>query len=1029
LNKTLVLRDNFGHNSAQKLIESDENIDILTYDSLDELPLTFGNEIYIGIFFLVNKTSHELIEYIKKLRLYSNEQTIFILGTSSNRDIIKKISDIDNCFLFEKSSFFDEQLMLLFNQLKKVSQLQKQCDQNTNKIKKFIANSSECIVTVNNKGSLFNINQVFCDTFNYSPAQLINTNIDNYIPGYSYEEYLLFTRDPEKNKKLITTFLDGEGKINPVEINIIKSPQSESEFFLYIKNKSEVINYKRTLDYQNKSFTDLFQLFNQFFHISNSNLNQQDLNNQIKKIVNCDSIIHCPVIESEKKNTFVVDHEKIDKDELDIVNALSEILEPTLKKPEIAILNFFNENESHKEIVHFARTVVLIPIVDSILQEIVILLYANLYEPDAFVQDIYKIIQGIKRYNKAKEEMDYIKSENSRFKEMVESAVDGIYRSTIEGQVLYANPAFLNILDCNSLKQLEKEKSALDFYTNKNERKEFVDNLKHGKILNNYVANLKTYTGKHITVLENAKLVSDKNGKPYIEGFIRDISQNKQLENNLKNTRFFANELIDKANIIITVTAHNGDYLVWNKKAEYVTGYSNDETLGKPDVLERLYPEEKYREYVLHKRGEHIAESSSSPIETKLITKAGKEKTIRWTSVEIKDENDNSVIANFGIDITEMRHLEKRFTETQRMDVFNSVTDKIAQQYSQIITSLAKSIDEVKEISPSETYTAFRNAEHIMREAHQFSDQILNLSGKQLSKPGNAVDPDEIIENSIHILKNTIPENIHIDAELNSRGFVTISEAQLNKVMLNLALNSVAAMPEGGSIFITTRVCETDKDSFLIQNNAVNQSYLKVVFRDNGCGMNPSTVNRLFEPFFTSSKDSYRKGLGASLIFNIIRLANGFIDVKSDIKKGTTISFYLPFIHESTGLKNPKQSKFSKILIVDDQRVIREFLKDMASTDGYSTFLAEDGVEGLKIFEENQEEIGLAILDIVMPRMYGNELYYKMKEIKPNLKVLITSGHTDKKIKQQLIKDGVDGFLPKPFNVQSAREQIRVLLS
>jgi len=1029
LNKFLILRDNFWHNSAQKLIESDENIDILTYDALDELPLSFGSEIYVGIFFLVNKTSGELVEYIKKLRLYNNEQTIFILGTCTNKDIIKKISEINNCFLFEKTSFFDEQLILLFNQLKNVSQLQKQCDQNAQNIKSFIANSPECIVTANNKGVLFNINKVFCDTFNYTPTQLINTNIDNYIPGYSFEEYLLFTRDPENSKKLITTFLDGSEQINPVEINIIKSPQMGDEFFLYIKNKSEVIKYRRTLDTQNRGFADLRQLFSQFFHVSNTGSNQKALNNQIKKIVNCDTIIHCPVLESDFKNKYVINHNDISKEERDAVKALNGLIETNLKRPEISVFNFFNENEAHKEIVQFARTVVFIPIVNSKVEKIIILFYANQYEPDAFVLDIYKIIQDITRYQSTSEENDLKNDQVYNFKEIVESAVDGIYRSTVEGEVIYANPAFLKMLGYKSIEQLKNDQVALDLYSLKKDREEFVANLKHEKVVNNYIVNLKTKSGKLIKVLEHAHLVVDKNRKSYIEGIIRDISQNKQLESNLQNTRFFANELIDKANIIITVTADNGDYLVWNKKAELVTGYTKDEILGGSDILEMLYPDEKYRNYVIHKRVEHIAEKSSSPIEAKLLTKSGKEKILRWTAVEIKAEDENSVVVNFGIDITEVRHLEKRFTETQRMDVFNSVTDKIAQQYNQIITSLTKSLDEIKEISSVETYEAFRNAEHAMLEAHQFSDQILNLSGKQSSKSGSAVDPDEIIEHSIHILKNTIPESIDIDAELNSRGFVTISEAQLNKVMLNLALNSVAAMPDGGNIIITTRVCETNKDNFLIQNNAVNQNYLKVVFRDTGKGMNSTTIARLFEPFFTTSKDASRKGLGASLIFNIIRSANGFIDVESEVKKGTIITFYLPFIHESKGVKSPEQTQLSKILIVDDQRVIREFLKDMANTDGYSTFLAEDGMEGLKIFEENQEEIGLAILDIVMPKMYGNELYYKIKKLKPDLKVLITSGHTNKKIKQQLIKDGVDGFLPKPFNVQSAREQIRVLLS
>ena len=114
--------------------------------------------------------------------------------------------------------------------------------------------------------------------------------------------------------------------------------------------------------------------------------------------------------------------------------------------------------------------------------------------------------------------------------------------------------------------------------------------------------------------------------------------------------------------------------------------------------------------------------------------------------------------------------------------------------------------------------------------------------------------------------------------------------------------------------------------------------------------------------------------------------------------------------------------------MVDDQQIIRELLSDLANTDGYTTLLAKDGMEGLKLFEEKHQEIGLAILDIIMPKLYGSELYYRIKKIKPDVKVIITYGHHDPQIKQQLKKDGVDGFLPKPFDIQSARDQIRTLL-
>jgi PAS domain S-box-containing protein len=1027
VSKILILRDNFWHNSAQKLIESNANIDIISFDAIDELPLSFDQDIYNGLFFLVNKTSNELADYLKKLRLYNNDQTIFILGIIANNDIFVKISEISNCFIFEKSNFFNDQLQLLYKQLNDISQANKRGEKNSQNLKEVLAISPVSILTVNNKGLILNLNNKFKEQFRYNKTKLINTSIDNYLPGYSFEEFLLFTRDQEKSKKMITTFMDSDGHIDTVEINIINSPQFKDEYFLYLKNKSEVLSYRRTLDYQSKCFSDLRSLFQQFFNRSNLDLYSQDLNDLIKKAVNCDSIIHCPVKETNYKNKLVVDFDKIEEINRDAIKALNGVIELILKKNEVSVFNFYDENESHREIVYYARTAIFIPIVSRIVKKYIILLHVNPFEPDGFLLDTYKILQELSKFAFIKESEKGQKNKFN-FKEIVECATDGIYRSTLDGKIIYANPSFLKMLEYDTFDELKKEKKAIDLYHSKKDREDFIHDLKNDKSINNYTVSLKTKRGRTISVLEHAHLVDDGEETPYIDGVIRDISNNNRLENSFKNSRFFPNELIDKANIIITVTSKDGDYLMWNRKAEQVTGYSKKSLIGTKLILKQLYPDKKYRDFVVHQQTEHIAENSASPFEVKIITQSGNEKIIRWTAVEIEAEDDNFVVVSFGTDITEVRHLEKRFMETQRMDMFNSVTDKIAQQYNQIITSLAKSLEEIKGLSGNETYAAFRHADQAMREAHQFSDQILNLSGKQ-DPENNNVDPDEIIENSIHLLRNTIPESIQIDAELNSRGFVTISEAQLNKVLLNLALNSVTAMPDGGDVFITTRVCETSEEPFLVQNNAINKSYLKVVFRDTGTGMNTATVERLFEPFYTTSDDVSRKGLGATLIFNIIRSANGYIDVKSELNKGTVISFYLPFIHESVGLKNINKEGFSKILIVDDQRVVREFLKDMANTDGYKTILAEDGLQGLKIFEENQKEIGLAILDIIMPNMYGNELYYKIKEMKPELKVLITSGYTAPKIMKQLIKDGVDGFLPKPFDVQSAREQIRVLLS
>lgn len=1028
MSKTLIIRENLWQESVQLLMETYSELDLLTFESIGELPLNYTSEIYSRLFFLVNKINADLLGYVKNVRILNNSQTIFIIGNVVNKELYSQIAQIEDLFVFEKSPFAEEQVLQLFEQQRNMSQNAVLMQDRLKRTKELISYSPEAILTIDGKGFILNVNKATTEIFQYEERDLLSININNFIPGYSYEDFLSLVLNHTDKKELITTFVNKDRQIKPVRITIVRAPHILNEFFVYITNRSEVLTYKRILEYQNRCFADLRILFDQFFVKSKLSENSSEYGEQIRRIFNCDLIIRCPITSSRYKGKLEINKTALSSDEQDIVAALGGILESVIKQPEINVLQFFEENTSHADIVQFAKTVTFIPIATDRLNEIILVLYLNHYEPDGFIYDIYKILQDVIGFAYTHNRKLAKFNEDKKFRKMVDSALDGIYRTTISGQLIYANPAFYNMLGINKKQLALDSNNIAKYYVKQSDRDAFIDTIKSTKVVHNYITKIKKESGELFTVVEHAHYINKKNGEEYIEGIIRDISQNKQLETSLEDSRLFANQIIDQAGVMITVTLENGEYIIWNKKAEEVTGYKKEEIVGRQNVPVLLYPDEKYRTYVEHQLLEHLAERSSVPVEVTLNSKMHGEKVVNWTSIKLNTQTYPNSIVSFGIDNTEMRQLERRFNESQKMAVFNSVTDKIAQQFLLFIERIGNNLEQIGKEPEKESKTAKNKAEFYLREAHQFSDQVLNLSGKQLSKQIDTIDPNEIIEHSVHILKNTIPSNISIRYKLNSQGYIKTNEAQLNQIMLNLALNSVAAMPDGGEISIITEVAETVNDRFLQQNNVVNKKYLKVIFSDTGKGMSSADLERLFEPFFTTSSDMNRKGLGATLIFNIVRAANGYLAVDSQLDMGTTVTLYLPFIHESKDYKVHQESR-QRILIVDDQKVIREFLNDMAGIDGYKTLLAKDGVEGLKLFKKHHENISLAILDIVMPKMNGNELYYEIKKINPDIKVLITSGHTNKNIKQKLLHDGVDGFLPKPFDVQSARDQIRALLN
>ena len=516
LNKILILRDNLWSDSSQKILETNENIDLLSYDSVNELPQTFGAEIYSGLFILSNKINNDIIEYVKKLRLFKCNQVVFLLGSISGKEVFAKILEIENCFLFEKSGHAHEQFVLLFNQIQDVSIKQQRFQQNVLNTKILVSNSPEIILTTDEQGKITDANKSFLDSFKYKESDVKEKNLDYFIPGYTFEDFLYIVNNPDESNKLVTTFIDSSGQLKPVVVNILKSPQTSDQYYIYIKNRSEVLSYKRILDYQNRCFSDLRDLFEHFFQSPAGDISRDDFSRQIKKIFNCDFMISCPLKLSSHSNKYVIDFGKLDNNESEIVQVLKSVLETVIKSNDIKVLQFLDQNNAHREIINYAKTITFIPIYTNKPLEITILLYANRYEPDEFIMDIYKILRNIITYSYNQKALFANNSEKSEnYKKIVENTSSAIFRTTFDGKVVYANPAFIQILGYQSLDELRNIKNVADVYAKQEEREVFLNKIKEDKNVNNWITRLKNKNGKVLSVLEQAEIVSDGNGNEY----------------------------------------------------------------------------------------------------------------------------------------------------------------------------------------------------------------------------------------------------------------------------------------------------------------------------------------------------------------------------------------------------------------------------------------------------------------------------------------------------------------------------------
>jgi CheY-like chemotaxis protein len=251
-------------------------------------------------------------------------------------------------------------------------------------------------------------------------------------------------------------------------------------------------------------------------------------------------------------------------------------------------------------------------------------------------------------------------------------------------------------------------------------------------------------------------------------------------------------------------------------------------------------------------------------------------------------------------------------------------------------------------------------------------------------------------------------------------------------VLLNLFVNAWQAMPSGGDIFLETENV-TLKEEGWDKPYALKQGpYVKVAVADTGVGMDQDTLERIFEPFYTTKEVSRGTGLGLASAYGIIKNHNGMIEVTSEKSQGTTFTIYLPksakdFLEEKSAIEQAIKGR-ETILLVDDEEMVADVGQKMLKKLGYRVILAESGRKAIKKFEKLHSRIDLVILDMIMPEMGGSETFDELKAIAPGIKVLLSSGYSLDGQASQIMKRGCNGFIQKPFNLKHFSQKVREIL-
>jgi len=300
--------------------------------------------------------------------------------------------------------------------------------------------------------------------------------------------------------------------------------------------------------------------------------------------------------------------------------------------------------------------------------------------------------------------------------------------------------------------------------------------------------------------------------------------------------------------------------------------------------------------------------------------------------------------------------------------------------------------------------------------------------GKYEARP---TDINELIKRSSDMFGRTKKEiTIHTRCQ-KSIWTVEVDQGQIEHVLFNLYINSWQAMTGPGHLYLETENVLLD-ENYGKPYTVKPGRYVKISITDTGVGMDKETQQRIFEPFFTTKEMGRGTGLGLASVYGIIKNHGGYINVYSERNEGTTFRIYLPVSEkEVPGEKKPPEMVVKgteALLLVDDEDIIIDVGKQMLKALGYEVLVARGGQEAIQIYKNNRHKVNMVILDMIMPDMGGGETYDRLKELTPDIKVLLSSGYSINEKASEILERGCNGFIQKPFDLRDLSGKIREIL-
>jgi PAS domain S-box-containing protein len=623
--------------------------------------------------------------------------------------------------------------------------------------------------------------------------------------------------------------------------------------------------------------------------------------------------------------------------------------------------------------------------------------------------------------------------ESGRLAAIVQSSEDAVISKTLDGTILTWNKGAEQVYGYTSDEAIGKQMTLVVPDDRVEEEAAILDRIRRREEIQHFETSRRKKSGELIDVSLTIWPIYDKEGRVIgVSHLARDITEQRKMEQRLEQLA----AIVESADDAIISKTLEGVILTWNAGAERVYGYNSAEATGKPMTM--LFPESRHGEEdeILDRirRGGRVEH-----FETVRKTKSGELIDVSLTISPIRDNSGRIIGASHvGRNVSERKRLEEQLRHTQKLESLGILAGGVAHDFNNLLTGILGNAS-----LALESLSSHHPMRGLLRDVVNASERASHLTRQLLAYAGKGrfiiepIDLSALVREIAGLVQASIPKHVQLRLELrDDLPLIAADASQIQQIIMNLVINGAEAIgpTNNGTVLVTTAEQHVDEHYLLSTFEGPAQlpegTYVALDVHDTGCGMDEATIKRIFDPFFTTKFTG--RGLGLAAVQGIVRGHKGALKVYSTYGKGTTFKVLFPATEETIAVKRPPVAPVAArdqlVLVIDDEEIIRKTAKAMLERYGYTVVLAENGKEGVELFQVLADKVSAVLLDMTMPVMNGEETFSRLMAIRPDVKVVLSSGFNEVEAVRRFTGKNLAGFIQKPYSAAALGEKIRSVM-